>query len=93
MSIVQVIVAFAVTWWVVLFAVLPFGVRTHHDAGIDTSDGVEPGSPIKTHLGKKLIATTLITILLVGIFYLGQTMGFLTISSIPGLDPLVSEQK
>ena len=92
MSIVQIIVAFAIIWWVVLFAVLPFGVRTHHDAGIDPIDGIEPGSPLKPHLGKKLIATTIITLVLLGIFYLGQTMGFLTISSIPRLDPLVSEQ-
>ncbi|MDE2017200.1 MAG: DUF1467 family protein, partial [Hyphomicrobiales bacterium] len=34
------------TWWIVLFAVLPFGVRSQHEAGETPAPGVDPGAPV-----------------------------------------------
>ena len=47
-------------WWVVLFAVLPFGVRSHAEAGVDLPKGADPGAPVAPHLALKLAATTLV---------------------------------
>ena len=47
-----------VLWWVVLIAVLPLGVRTHHDEGIPVPGGGEPGSPVNPNLKRKFITTT-----------------------------------
>ncbi len=48
-------------WWVVLFAVLPFGVRSAAEAGeIDSPRGVDPGAPMAPMLLKKAVATTLV---------------------------------
>ncbi len=52
-----------VTWWVVLFAVLPFGVRTQHEAGTIVQ-GTTPSAPVRPHLLYKFIATTLIAAVL-----------------------------
>ena len=48
-------------WWTVLFAVLPFGVVSHHEAGMDPSDGADPGSPVDPQLKKKFLTTTWIS--------------------------------
>jgi predicted secreted protein len=48
-------------WWVVLFAVLPFGVRSATEAGaIDLPSGVDPGAPAAPRLGEKALWTTAI---------------------------------
>ncbi len=45
-------------WWTVLFAVLPLGAHSHHEAGMDTPAGGEPGSPVTLNLKRKAITTT-----------------------------------
>jgi len=50
-------------WWTVLFAVLPWGVQTHHEAGIDRGDGGDPGAPVNPNLKRKFITTTWISVL------------------------------
>ena len=57
------IAIYFVCWWTVLFAVLPFGIRSAHEAGAVVEQGHEPGAPVRTLLLKKFIATTLIAAL------------------------------
>ncbi len=64
---------FVLIWFVVLFAVLPWGVRqpAKPDAGHD------PGAPINPNLGRKAIATTLIAALIwAAYFFLTQFLGY-----------------
>jgi len=39
-------------WWIVLFAILPLGVRSLHEEG-DTPEGSDPGAPVAPMLLKK----------------------------------------
>ena len=39
-----VIAIYFLVWWLVLFAVLPFGVRSQHEGG-DIPPGTDPGAP------------------------------------------------
>jgi predicted secreted protein len=57
-----------IMWWTVLFAVLPWGVRSQGESG-DVAPGTDPGAPSLPALGRKLIWTTLISAVLFGIFY------------------------
>ncbi|WP_312164152.1 DUF1467 family protein [Phenylobacterium sp.] len=57
-------------WWTVLFSVLPIGVTSHAEAGIDKGDGGDPGAPVDPKLKKKFITTTIVaTILWVILFF------------------------
>ena len=52
-----------VIWWIVLFLTLPFGVRSQHEDGEGT-DGTDPGAPVISRMGKKLLWTTIISAVL-----------------------------
>lgn len=49
-----------IVWWLVLFTVLPFGVRGQHESE-GMAAGTDPGAPIMARMGRKLIWTTLIS--------------------------------
>jgi predicted secreted protein len=53
------VVVFFTIWWVVLFAILPIGVRSSAEAGIDAPTGADPGAPAFPNLGWKALWTTL----------------------------------
>jgi len=59
---------FFLIWWVVLFAVLPWGVRSQHEGGAMTP-GTDPGAPVIPKLGRKLVWTTLVAGLVFAAFY------------------------
>jgi predicted secreted protein len=48
-----------VIWWILLFAVLPFGVRSQAESG-EVIHGSEPGAPALPALREKAIWTTLV---------------------------------
>jgi predicted secreted protein len=59
MSTATAVAMFFLIWWVVLFAVLPWGVRGQHEGG-EIVPGTDPGAPIVPGLGRKLVWTTLV---------------------------------
>ena len=56
-------VVFLIIWWVVLFGVLPIGVRGQAEEG-DVVDGSEPGAPTKANMWWKVKVTTIIATIL-----------------------------
>ena len=45
-------------WWTVLFAVLPLGTTTFHEAGVKPPPGCDPGAPMEPRLVRKAITTS-----------------------------------
>jgi predicted secreted protein len=54
------IAIYVVIWWLTLFAVLPFGVRSQRESG-KVHEGTDPGAPAAHLMGRKIIVTTLIS--------------------------------
>lgn len=70
MDIIGYTITFFVSWWLILFMVLPLGVTTHSETGEKVTDGIEVGSPVKANMRQKFRLTTKFTIvfiLLVGV--------------------------
>lgn len=65
MGIGSIVAVYFVVWWVVLFAVLPFGVRTQEEAG-DVTLGTTSSAPARPLLVRKAIATTIVAAIVVG---------------------------
>ena len=59
MSLPTAIAIYFIIWWVVLFAVLPWGVRSQHEEGA-IAPGSDPGAPVIPGLRWKLIWTTIV---------------------------------
>jgi predicted secreted protein len=72
------IVTFLTMWWLVLFCVLPFGVRSQAEAG-DVIEGTDPGAPVVANMKKKVVWTTAITILVWGCFALLIESGWISL--------------
>jgi len=51
-------------WWTVLFSILPLGMTSHAEAGIDKGDGGDPGAPVDPKLKRKFLTTTIIATIL-----------------------------
>ncbi|MDP3555048.1 DUF1467 family protein [Methylocystis sp.] len=51
-------------WWIVLFAVLPLGVRSSEEADEDLPEGADPGAPASPDLLKKAGITTVVSAVL-----------------------------
>jgi predicted secreted protein len=60
MSVTTAVAIFFLIWWVVLFAVLPWGVRSQHEGG-EIVPGTDPGAPAIPNLRWKLVWTTLVS--------------------------------
>jgi predicted secreted protein len=59
MTVASALAVYFVIWWTVLFAVLPFGVRSQSETG-EVVEGTEPGAPALPGLGRKAAITSLI---------------------------------
>ena len=72
---------FFLIWWVVLFAVLPCGIRSQHE-GEDMVPGTDPGAPVSVGLGRKLLWTTLVAIAIYAICYFVYSKHWITIEGL-----------
>ncbi len=70
-------------WWTVLFSVLPIGVTSHAEAGIDKGDGGDPGAPVDPKLKKKFVTTTIVSTVLWVILFLVLHFKLVTLPPVP----------
>ena len=73
-----------VMWWIVLFLTLPFGVRSQHEDGVG-APGTDPGAPILTRMGPKLIWTTIISAVIFALSMYAYNAGYLNIERLSKL--------
>ncbi|MFN3522977.1 MAG: DUF1467 family protein [Phenylobacterium sp.] len=77
------VATYLVLWWTVLFAVLPIGVQSHHEAGIDRGDGGDPGAPVDPKLKRKFITTTWVSAVLFVLVWLTIYFKLVPMPSLP----------
>jgi predicted secreted protein len=58
-----------IVWWVTLFAVLPFGVRTQGEVG-DVVPGTPESAPSNFRLGPIVLATTIVATAIFALIWL-----------------------
>jgi predicted secreted protein len=82
MSIPAALAIYFIIWWLVLFVVLPFGVKSQVEAG-RVVPGSDPGAPMRTVMRDKIIATSVVAAIVFGLYWLNYTYGFITLDDIP----------
>jgi predicted secreted protein len=56
------IAIFFTIWWILLFAVLPFGVQSQHET-TEIVRGSDPGAPVAPRLAAKALWTTALSVI------------------------------
>ena len=70
-------------WWTVLFVVLPLGVRSSHEDGVEVTDGGDPGAPMLPNLKRKAITTTWVAAIVWVVVVAAAEIGLRTWASQP----------
>ncbi len=76
MSLTSGIAIYLIIWWLVIFMVLPFGAKTKIDAN-NIEEGMDAGAPKKANMLKKVLATTVISLVIFGLFYAAFSTGMI----------------
>ncbi|MDA7946607.1 MAG: DUF1467 family protein [Hyphomicrobiaceae bacterium] len=84
MSLIFALAIYFVVWWIVLFAILPFGVKTQEEAG-EVIPGTAESAPVAPRLRPKLIATTIVASVIFAIIYWLIAGGSVSLDDIPFL--------
>ena len=77
MSVTTAIAIYFLIWWVTLFAVLPFGVRSQAEGG-EVVPGSDPGAPAIPRVLLKLLWTTVVSGVIFAILYVVYTRRLIT---------------
>ena len=84
MSLSFAIAIYAIIWWIVLFAMLPIGVRTQEEEG-DIAPGTAESAPHAPRLLAKMLATTVVASLIFAAVYVIIAHRLITLDDIPFL--------
>jgi len=76
------IAIYFVIWWVVLFAVLPFGLRTQQEEG-KVTPGTPPSAPARTRALRVIVITSLLTGAIFATGYVAFTYKFIDLRPPP----------
>ena len=80
MNVSSAIAIYFIVWWIALFLVLPWGVRSQADIG-DVVPGTDPGAPARPRLLFMLAVNTLLATVLFGLMYVVWVYRLITLDS------------
>jgi predicted secreted protein len=84
MSVTTAFAIFFLIWWVVLFAVLPWGIKSQHESE-DIAPGTDPGAPSTARIGWKLLWTTVVAIALYAVCFMVYVEHWVTVDGLVSL--------
>lgn len=76
------IAVYFIIWWLVLFAVLPFGVRTQDETG-ETVPGTPGSAPVAHRMARTAGITTVVSAVVFALLYLTLTRKWISLDAIP----------
>ncbi|MBS0482963.1 MAG: DUF1467 family protein [Proteobacteria bacterium] len=79
MKITSIIAIFALFWVLSAFLVLPFGIRTHDEAGLPKVAGQAESAPANFNPKRVAKRATVVAMVLFSLFYLNYIYGWVTI--------------
>lgn len=84
MSLATGIAIYFLIWWIVLFAVLPWGIRSQEESG-SFAEGTDPGAPAVPGLGRKLAWTTVVAGAVFAVWYVVYAYRLINIRDLTAL--------
>jgi predicted secreted protein len=87
MSIASILAIYFLFWFMCLFVVLPWGVRTADEAGVAKVPGQADSAPAHFPAGRVILRTSLLAAGLFGLYYANYHYGWLTLEMLQALYP------
>ncbi len=84
MSLATAIAIYFIIWWMVLFAILPWGVRSQQESGAITP-GSDPGAPVIPNVRRKLAWTTIVAGVVFALWYVAFTYRLIALDDLAAL--------
>lgn len=85
MGLITSLAVYFIIWWLVLFTVLPWGARSHHETGEAVEPGNAPSAPVKPRMLLKVGITTLVSLAVFAVVYSVITYRLIDLDSVPFL--------
>ncbi len=81
------IAIFFLFWFLCLFVVLPFGIKTDREMGVEPEQGHAESAPHEFRAIRIVLRTTILATILFGLFYANYTYGWIGIDILDFLKP------
>lgn len=91
MNITSIIAIYALVWIMTAFVSLPFGIKTHDEAGIARIPGQADSAPANFQPGKLVIRASIIAAILTAIYVLNYSYGWVGADTINLAERLLAE--
>ena len=91
MNITSIIAIYALVWIMTAFVSLPFGIKTHDEAGIAKIPGQADSAPANFQPGKLVIRASIIAASLTAIYVLNYSYGWVGADTINLAERLLAE--
>jgi predicted secreted protein len=82
MSAITVLAIYFILWWLVFFAILPWGATSPHESGDQVAPGHAPSAPLRPMMMRKLVITSAIAAVILGIGACLWRLGYLGLDSL-----------
>lgn len=78
----SILAIYALFWVMGFFLVIPFGVRTDEEAGVERAAGHAESAPHRFSFARAAMRATILSALLFGLFYANYVFGWIGVDSL-----------
>ena len=82
MKLQSILAIYILFWTLSLFLVLPFGVRTPEEEGVETPAGHAPSAPHRFSFGRAAWRATIVSAVAFGLFYANYVFGWIEVDAL-----------
>ncbi len=82
MKLTSILAIYLLFWMMSLFLVLPWGVRTSEEAGVERVPGQADSAPHAFSFWRVALRVTIVSTILFGLYYANYTQGWITVETL-----------
>jgi predicted secreted protein len=87
MKLTSIIAIYGLFWVLSAFLVLPFGIRTHEESGVDRVPGQADSAPANFNAKRVALRASVLALFLFGLYYANYVEGWITVQDLDFFGP------